>query len=463
MIGRCAGIGIALVVLFGWTMDVLGQVIPDPLSLDEALKVGLQHSPSLRAARQGEASARWAKRKAYTNWMPKVAVNSGYIRLDNETVRRANVFTDVGRKLAETFGEGKFDPKDIKPAAYRNTYSTSVSVIQPIYNGGAEWAGIRMARAGHRASGYALQDMEQEVVLKIKRAYFNVLKAQELVRLMKEVAASTREHLTHVQRMYKVGMRNRAEVLRWEVQRAEDEGKIVEAENGLAIAKAALNQAMGVPLDVEYTLKPVAEQNFPQEEPSAEEIAQAVRTHPSVQATRAAMDLQKAGVQLAWSGFQPKVNFAYTYSWEKDDDLRPDGDKTWSASVQVKFPIFSSFGNYAEMKRAEADLRKAEATVRQVEQGIYLQATSAALNVKAARTRIAIARKTVEQAEENLRIVQSMYEVGTVSNIDFIDAQLAHTGARINAINALYDFYIARAELERALGRNGQVGIVQGK
>ena len=150
---------------------------------------------------------------------------------------------------------------------------------------------------------------------------------------------------------------------------------------------------------------------------------------------------------------QPKINFAYTYSWEQDDDLRPDGDKTWSASVQVNLPIFSSFGNYTEVKKAKADLRKAQARVREVEQGIYVQATRAALNVKAARTRIGIARKAVEQAEENLRIVQSMYEVGTVSNMDFMDAQLAHTGARITAINALYDVHIAEAELARALGR----------
>ena len=88
-----------------------------------------------------------------------------------------------------------------------------------------------------------------------------------------------------------------------------------------------------------------------------------------------------------------------------------------------------------------------------MEQGICLQATRAALNLKAARTRIEIARKAVEQAEENVRMVQSMYEVGTAANIDFMDAQLAHTSARFRAVNALYDFYIAEAELERALGR----------
>ena len=90
----------------------------------------------------------------------------------------------------------------------------------------------------------------------------------------------------------------------------------------------------------------------------------AVRSHPSVQAVRAAMDLQKATVHLAWSGFQPRVNAAYTYSWEQDEDVWPDGDKTWSASVQVSFPVFNSFGDYAEVKKAKADLQKAEATLR---------------------------------------------------------------------------------------------------
>ena len=221
---------------------------------------------------------------------------------------------------------------------------------------------------------------------------------------------------------------------------------------GLAISKAALNEAMGVALEERYELVPVSMDEM-EEGGTDDPMAPSAAAHPSVRTMQASVDLQQANVRMAQSGFQPKVNMAYNRSWEQDDTIQLDGDKTWSVSIQAHFPIFNSFGDYAGVRKAKAQKRKTEMTAERVRKGILLQVTSASLNVTAARTRIKIARKGVEQAEENLRIVQNMYDVGTLSNMDLIDTQLARNGARANLINAVYDYYIAEAELERALGR----------
>jgi len=84
-----------------------------------------------------------------------------------------------------------------------------------------------------------------------------------------------------------------------------------------------------------------------------------------------------------------------------------------------------------------------------------MQLTNASLNVKSALKKVKIAQKAVEQAEENLRIIENKYEVGMASNVEVIDVQVAYTGAKANAINALYDFYIARGELEKSMGTIG--------
>ena len=428
-----------------WATGAFAQTTNKRLSLEQAVRIGVEHNLTLKAARQDLEASEWGLRQAYSNWLPKVEVAGGYTRLDDETVRRANVFVDMGRQMG-------IDPSDLKPAAYRESYSTNVTVIQPIYNGGAEWSGIRMACAGRKISRYALQDAEQETTLRIKRAYFNALKTQERCALAKEATASTEQHLTQVRRRLEVGSGNRADVLRWEVQLAQDQGNAVEAENGLAISKAALNEAMGVALEESYELAPVSMDEM-EEGGTDDPMAPSAAAHPSVRTMQASVDLQQANVRMAQSGFQPKVNMAYNRSWEQDDTIQLDGDKTWSVSIQAHFPIFNSFGDYAGVRKAKAQKRKTEMTAERVRKGILLQVTSASLNVTAARTRIKIARKGVEQAEENLRIVQNMYDVGTLSNMDLIDTQLARNGARANLINAVYDYYIAEAELERALGR----------
>lgn len=451
MTTKCVKFVAVLCLTLCWATGAFAQTTAKTLSLEQAVRIGVAHNFTLKAARQDLEASKWGLRQAYTNWLPKVEVASGYTRLDDETVRRANISVDMIKEMGATFPG--FDPSDIKPVAYRQSYSTNVTVIQPIYNGGAEWSGILMASAARKISRYALQDTEQETTLRIKRAYFNALKTQEMVALAKEATASAEHHLTQVRRRVKVGSGNRADVLRWEVQLAQDQGNVVEAENGLAICKAALNEAMGMALEAEYRLVPVSVDEVEQRGLPDEPIAPSVIAHPSVRTMQANVALQQAGIRMAQSGFQPKVNIAYNRSWEQDETIQLDGDKTWSVSVQVNFPVFNSFGNYTGVRKAKAEKRKAEATAENVRKGILLQATSASLNLKAAKTRIKIARKGVEQAEENLRIVQNMYDVGTLSNMDLIDTQLARNGARANLINAVYDYYIAEAELERALGR----------
>ena len=445
MTKKCMKFVAILCLTLCWATDAFAQTTAKTLSLEQAVRIGMEHNLTLRAARQNVEASEWGLRQAYSNWLPKVEVAGGYTRLDNETVRRANIFVDMGRQMG-------IDPSDLKPAAYRESYSTNVTVIQPIYNGGAEWSGIRMASAARKISRYALQDTEQETTLRIKRAYFNALKSQERCALAKEATASTEQRLTQVRRRLEVGSGNRADVLRWEVQLAQDQGNVVEAENGLAIRKAALNEVMGVALEEAHELVPVSMDDVEDPVLADDPASPSVAAHPSVRTMQASVELRQANVWMARSGFQPKVNMAYNRSWEQDDTIQLDGDKTWSVSIQVNLPIFNSFGDYSGVRKAKAEKRKTEMTAKGVEKGILLQATSASLNLTAAKTRIKIARKGVEQAEENLRIVQNMYDVGTLSNMDLIDTQLARNGARANLINAVYDYYIAEAELERALG-----------
>ncbi|MFH1005907.1 MAG: TolC family protein [Candidatus Latescibacterota bacterium] len=445
--------GAILCLTFFWTMGASAQTIEKRLSLEEAVGMGVAHNLTLEAARQDQAASGWGLRQAYSNWLPKVEVASGYIRLDNETVRRANVFTDIGRELGEQFGGAAFDPDDIKPSAYRESYSTHLAVIQPIYNGGAEWSGIRMATQAHKISQYALKDAEQETTLRIKRAYFGVLKAQEVISLAQEATSATEEHLRQVRRKFEVGSGNRADVLRWEVQLAQDLGNAVEAENGLAIARAVLNESMGVGLEENWKLVPVSMDEVGAHALPEDRIGPSLAVHPSVQTAQACVALGQTGVRMAQSGFAPKINVAYNHSWEQDDTIGLDGDNTWNVSVQAQFPIFNSFGDYAGVRKAKAEKRRAETTAENVRKGILLQATRASLNLKSAHTRISIARKEVSLAQESLRVVQNGYDVGTLSSLDLIDSQLSNSSARAHLIHAVYDYCIAEAELARAMGR----------
>lgn len=431
---------------------------PTLLTLDQAVRAAVEHNRTLAGARAEVASAGWGVKKAYANWLPKVELNTGVTRINDEALRLANAPIDFIQGAPGLPPELK---ENIRPFAYKNTYSAGVTVLQPIYNGGLERVGIQAAGLLKQRGDHALRDTEQEVISRVRKTYYAVLKAQELVRLSRETERRTLAYLESTRRKAGAGLRTSADILRWEAQAASDRGGVIDAENALATAKAALNEGMGVDLDQDYTFEPpaavlasaggdLAPEPLP---PMPASAPASFRSHPGVLAAQDLAGLQRTNLRRAWGEFQPQVNLAFSYAWEKNGTLALDGAKTWSTALMVRFPIFNSLGDYAQVRQAREDLRRAELFAQDTERQWRLRARSADLALDSARERIAIARKGVEYAEANLQTVTRRYEAGVASNIDLIDAQTTAYQARALLIHATYDAAIAQVELERATGR----------
>ncbi|RMF58316.1 MAG: TolC family protein [Calditrichaeota bacterium] len=425
-------------------------------TLEQAIETALANNPRLLAARENQQASRYGVRAARLDLLPRADLEFNYARLDPGTVRRGNVFVEIGRSLVENFGTG--DPNDIRPGAYDNNFSTAIQVVQPIYNGGANWAAVGLARARLRGSEHLAQDTRQQVILEVKRRYLRVLQAQELVALAQKSLESSERHLSTSRKMLEVGLRSRTDVLRWEVQRANSEGDLVEAQNNLKLAFAALKQAMGLPFDEEISVTPLEFEPIPLHMPLNEQVGKARSAHPGLRAVEAEVDARRAAVRLAWAAFQPRINFVYRLGWEQNNTLALDSFSFWSAGVSVNFPLFRSFSSLNKLQESKAELRREQERRRETEQEVTLQVIAARLKVETALKKFHIAKKALEQAEENLRVLENTYKVGLAANIDVLDAQVIRTKSEADAIAARYDYWIARAELDRATGGLSEEG-----
>lgn len=422
----------------------------DRLTLDRAVKTALEQNQTLHAAAFDRDAGDWGKLNAITNFLPRVEISGGVTRIDPASERRANAAVDFIKAAAGTLGIPQEALSEIKPFAYRNTYSTDITLIQPIYNGGAEFVALSAANAVQDKSMYAYRDSEQEVVATVKVAYFNVLKAIELVALAQEAAARTKRHLDMTNRRADVGMRTRTDVLRWEVQLASDEGNLVNAENGLALARLQLNNVMGVDMNARFVLEQPAD---PDSASVPAHSLEFLETHPALQIMQANLRLADVGVDQAWINFKPSVNVAFQYGWEKNDTPALDGIAPWALALQVKWPIFNSFGDYTRVQKAKAEYHRTEAQVESFRRGLLMQATGAELSLRSALKRTEITRKSQQEAMDVLNAVTRRYETGGASNVDLIDVQTAYTSAKASFITALYDCRIAEVQLVRARGK----------
>ncbi|MDE3058648.1 MAG: TolC family protein [Bacteroidota bacterium] len=446
------------------------------LTMDKAVDIALQHNHSLLGSFQDVESAKWGKLNAVTNFLPKVTVSSGVTQIDNETLARSNAAVDFIKAAGTQFGIPPQYLVNIKPFAYHNTYATSITVVQPIYNGGAEAVGYKAADATEEKSEYSLEDTRQDVIARVRVAYFTVLKAQEFTALSKESASRTQRYLEMTQRRVTLGLRTETDVLRWQVQLASDEGNVISAENFLAMAKLQLNDAMGIAPHTEFTFQKISDstavssggmpvasvQADPPAGPDEDRDASRQITFdqlaetPSFKIMDANLRLASVNIDKSWIAFQPRANLAFQYGWEQNNTVALDGIRPWAISFSLSFPIFNSFGDYTNLEKARADYARAQEQVESFKSGLLLQAINAQLTVNAAQQRIETARKGTGQAQEVLNAVTRRYESGSASNIDVIDVQTAYTSAKTNYITALYDYYIAEVQLDRALGRVSQ-------
>ena len=421
------------------------------LTLQQSIRLALQNHPGFQASRHATRAASWRVKQAYFDFLPKLAIDFNYNRLDAETVHRANIFTEIGRALVRQFAPDE-DPNEIRPAAWRNAYGTSVILQQPIFNGGALKAQLDMALAAEDNARSNFTDKRQQVIYETMEAYLEAVKGEEFLALAQKALQAAANRLQQIQRMFENGLRNRAEVLRWEVEAATAEGDFIEARNQLLLARMRLSQLTGVHID--STVK-LSHENLPTPErlqPVEHYLELARQKNPRLRAFQANISIQRAQIHLARSNFFPRINLVYSYQWEANNTIALDSYKTWNLGIGVHVPLFNSFSDYARVQEARMRLRELEASRVELEQQLSLQIRQAHAIVQAARKRWQVAQKQLELARRNLESVSNSFQVGMAANMDLLDAQVAATRAEANLIRARFDYLLAYARLRHAAG-----------
>lgn len=424
------------------------------LTLEEALEIASDHNRSLKSARQNLRAANFGVAKAVAEFFPRITFNTQLTRFDDWTLSQMN----FQEQLPPEFRFGFIrTPK--------NSYTSNLTITQPIYNGGKLWANLGTARALKRTGDYLLQKTTQDVMLETKTAYYNLLKAEELLKLRQDFLKSAKNNLKSVEAKLEVGLRSKSDVLRWEVQVAFEEGNLVKAENLFKVAQKNLKNLLGVDVPYDITVTELSNEKFDQTKHLFENLSEkdlthliekwyqvTVRNNPTVGMMTSQVDMQKSLARMAWGEFQPSFNFSYQYGWQRDKDIYLNGQANWTAAVVMSVPLFTSFSNFSNLGQARANLNKAKAEKEDVLLTLKVNLTNAILNARSAFLTIDIAHKEVLSADENFKIIKDKFDLGLASNIDLLDAQVVYNTARVNETSALYDYLIALAQVDRVIG-----------
>ena len=394
-----------------------------PLSLEHCVALALENHPALRGATYDVAGARAGVRAARASALPQISASGSYTQNDGTS----------GTGGAGGFQEG---------------YAAALSVRQLLFDSGRTPALIREAESGASAASATRNQIEQAVVFGARQAYFRVLAAEQVFLARTQGQDLAALNLRAAQARYQEGVAPKADVTKAEVELANAQLDLIRARNGVDLAYASLNNALGLPPTTRLTL--LQEMPAPTEVSALDSLlAAAYQDRPELTRAQAAVEAARAAVKIAGSTTRPALFATVGTDWASNSTTADSG---WTTGLALSFPLWDGGGTTARVRQARTQVESAQASYDSAKQQVGLEVQQAYLNILEADQRAATAEKLVAQAEENYRIARGRYESGVGPMIDVVDAETALTAARTDYAQARYDAQVTRARLDLAVG-----------
>jgi outer membrane protein len=430
-----AGIILWVILL---TSTIWAQEPQKLLSLEESIKIAMERSLALHSATVGIVGSEYRQKEAITNFLPWWTGQYLYTRLNEGP--RSVLFTPPS-----TFTEVK-GPRD--------NYAFGTTLKQPLFTGGLNLANYRSAKLGVDLSKTSLETAKRDLVLQVRVGYFTILRAEKFLGVAEQQVKQFEAQLEVTKAFFDVGIVAKNDVLLAEVNLANARQSLVRAANDVAATKASFNillrREVNIPFEV---LDILAYEAFPLS--YEQSLAEALRLRPEVKAAQLNIDQAKENVKMARGGFFPTINLLGNYS-RSSDELGLGGDnksENWTIQALATFTLWNWGNTCFKVGESKVKVTQAEDSKNQLVDSITLEVKDDYLNMQVAEKNIIVAEKAIEQAEENLRMNEERYKYQVATQTDVINAVTLLAQARVNYYGALSDFNVAKAQLDRAMGR----------
>ncbi|MBC8419698.1 MAG: TolC family protein [Desulfobacterales bacterium] len=404
-------------------------------TLDESVKEALANNWKLKAKQEKINQATYVKNQARADFLPKLSTSYGYSRY------------------------GSLRTSAIQGTKYQigslNNYEWRGTVTQPVFKGFALISAYRLAELGIDQSDLEVQLEELDLALKVKASYFDILTADMAVETTQKAAEALESHAEVARNFYKVGMIPVNDLLQSEVQAGNAKHDLVRAQNDARLARANFNKVLSRPVSAEVDVVDIKVLE-PRTGDFQEYLEKALKNRPEIKIIENNLLQTDQKIIYTESKNYPEVAFRWDYIKEGDTPSVSGGSglepSNWEARVGVTWTFWEWGKTYYAVKEQESVKNEIIKTKMELEENIQLQIKDAVLNIQTAEANIPITRKAVEQGEENLRVSQERYKAQVSTSTEVLDAQRYLTDARVFHFNALFQYHLAQARLQRAMG-----------
>jgi len=412
---------------------------PRLLHLNEAVQAAVQNQPQLIQARASAGAAEGRVIQARSPLLPQVTPQVSWTRSYRALTSAATGGTGTIPNTAQCI------------SSTCNTWRFGVAGTQTLWDP-STWAGWESTQRTLDSLNATAVATLNNVVLGVRTFYFAARATRDLVEVAQETLTNQISHQKQVEGFVRVGTRPEIDLALARLNVANARVQLITAQNNDRIAKAQLNQAMGLPGNTDYM---VAGDELPpvdvEDRPLAFLFDQALSARPEIASFEYARQASGKALDSAKWGWSPTIGFSGSY-FKAGPELSALAD-SWAFGFTLSWQLIQGGLTVGRVHEAEQNLVGSTAALTGEQLQVRFDVEQAEATLLGNKETVVAAQDAVDNAKEQLRLAEGRYQAGVGTIIELSDAQVQLTNAAAQLVQAQFNLATARAKLLAALGR----------
>lgn len=419
------------------------------LPLDEAISIALQKNTMLIKMKNAISNSESQVKSAFGDFLPSIGAQAGWNwqRVD-----------DIGGTQRGFFGDDVITPASVIDS---RSYSLGVGGAVTLFDGLANYSNLYQKKDQLNIAEYNIKRIKQDIVYETSNLYFNALNASDLLSVREENVKYFAKLYETISERNKLGSVPLADVYTSQVQLGNAELALIQAQNLAETLKSQLLSYLALNVMEEYTLVDPSSQNkdldvntYLKDYSDMDLMVRAALDNRfDYKSKEAEVSVAEHGVTIAKSGYYPSLSADYSYSTGAVSLSNLFDRKVLRVGMTLSIPIFSNFKTEASLEAAEVNVMNVREDLLNLERQIKVEVKQNYLDLTAAKKSLDVAVKNVIAAQENQKINQERYNLGSATILEVLQANRDNIDAQRNKINASYEFYRQYYKLNNTLGK----------
>ncbi len=411
------------------------------ITLDKAVEIALSENPTIKIAEKEIELKEVSKSEAWQNLLPTVT-------LDGAIVYNAKVASIKMEAMGQT--------QEIKMGKDgSNTWNGGLQVAIPLY-APAVYQTMKLSNEDVQLAVEKSRGSKIDMINQVTKAYYQLMLAQDSYNVLNENFKLAETNFNIVNKMFEQGMVSEYDKISAEVQKNNAWPSVISGKNAVELAMLQLKVLMGITADIKLVIDDNLK-NYENEMANAADTEIDLANNSSLRQIDMQTDMIGRQRRLLKTSFIPTLALVGSYQVQSISNTNWNIAKyNWSDAASVtlslSIPIFKA-KNFTGLKSNKIQLFQLAETRTNTERMLKMQAQSFIDNMTASSEQLASNKEAVRLAEKGLEISQKRYDIGNGTILELTNSQVQLTNTRLSYNNTIYDYLVAKSELNKVLGK----------